>query len=174
MTALRITLLLLTLGLLAACDEPPTSPKPVPASPEIEPATNPAGESSVVAATAPAALAKSVMPQSQADVRLMPAGKLPLAPVNRAKADKDRVPSVNPQPPTVRLDLRLPAELVEQMELDEPLAELPSEPLLPPLFGERPAEPGPFQLNGRLITNEQSKDYWDSVEGAEMQFEFRH
>lgn len=83
-------------------------------------------------------------------------------------------PVAKPQPlPQVKLDLRLPAELVEQMEF-EPLEELPAEPLLPPLFVEKPSEPGPFQLNGRLITNDQNVDYWDSVEGAELQFEFRN
>ena len=45
---------------------------------------------------------------------------------------------------------------------------------LPPLFVEKPAEPGPYQLNGRLITNDRVDDYWDSVEGAELQIEFRN
>lgn len=91
---------------------------------------------------------------------------------NEPARTKAKPAAAEPLPP-LKLDLRLPAELVEQMAF-EPLEELSAEPLLPPLFVEKPAEPGPFQLNGRLITNDQNEDYWDSVEGAELQFEFRN
>lgn len=72
---------------------------------------------------------------------------------------------------TPPLDLSLPPELLEQ-----PLAELEStelESLLPPLFGEKNEPPSPLQISGRLISNEKEEDYWDSIEGAELQFEFR-
>ena len=51
--------------------------------------------------------------------------------------------------------------------------------LLPPLFGEKPAEPSAFQLSGKLITNDldreklESDNYLDKVEGAQLNFEFR-
>lgn len=165
MTAFRITALVLVLGLLAACDEPPKPPAPVPTPPSIDAAPVQASKPPVSvpaepAITAAAASTKPAATQSQ------PHKNQPV----RAKVQ----PPARPQPlPPVKLDLRLPAELVEQMEF-EPLEALPTEPLLPPLFTEKPTEPGPFQLNGRLITNEQSEDYWDSVEGAELQFEFRN
>ncbi|MWV18143.1 hypothetical protein F3I16_19045 [Pseudomonas sp. L-22-4S-12] len=170
MTAFRLTALLLALGLLAACDEPPKPPAPVPTPPSI--AAPPAGPGEPPARVA--------APPAVSPVQTQPAAQNkpePRAPV-RQQAKSQPVAKAQAERPTrlppVKLDLRLPAELVEQMELGEPLAELPSEPLLPPLFGEKPAEPGPFQLNGRLITNDESEDYWDSVEGAELQFEFRN
>lgn len=171
MTAFRLTALLLALGLLAACDEPPKPPAPVPTPPSITAPPAGPGEPLARAAVQPAvsaAQAQPAVPQDKPEPRapVRQGAKSPPA----AKAQAERPTRL----PPVKLDLRLPAELVEQMELGEPLAELPSEPLLPPLFGEKPAEPGPFQLNGRLITNDGSEDYWDSVEGAELQFEFRN
>ena len=73
------------------------------------------------------------------------------------------------------LDLQLPPELVEQVQPDAPAEEITAPALLPEMFAEKPKEPGPFELNGRLITNERDKDqdYWNSVEGAELQFKFR-
>jgi hypothetical protein len=41
------------------------------------------------------------------------------------------------------------------------------------MFGEKPEVQSPFQISGRLINNERVDDYWDSIEGAEVQFEFR-
>ncbi|QKE65708.1 hypothetical protein HNE05_10030 [Aquipseudomonas campi] len=134
----------------------------MPAEPVVTPVVTEAAASKPAVSAKPAAT--SSQPQKNQPVR----AKVPPPAVAKARP-------VKPQPlPPAKLDLRLPAELVEQMELGEPLQELPEQPLLPPLFGEKPTEPGPFQLNGRLITNDQSEDYWDSVEGAELQFEFRN
>ena len=74
--------------------------------------------------------------------------------------------------PRLELDLSLPTELLEPTESVESFSELPST-LLPPLFDDQnPA--GPFQLQGKLITNERGdQDYWESLEGAELQFEFK-
>lgn len=180
MTAFRASLLLLTLSLLAACDE---SPKPVPTPPRIEPATKPAGEPSVateaapvlapLVAAKPTAITTPAAPRSTAGASQVAAAKVQPVPESRVTTGKEHRQPVKPLSPS-KLDLRLPAELVEQMELGEPLDSLSSQPLLPPLFVEKPVEPGPFQLNGRLITNDQSEGYWNSVEGAELQFEFRN
>lgn len=69
------------------------------------------------------------------------------------------------------LDLSLPQELFEQALESETRDELA--PLLPPLFGEKTEVESPFQISGRLISNEHVDDYWDSIEGAELQFEFK-
>jgi len=77
---------------------------------------------------------------------------------------------------------KLPRELVEDLHHGEPLVEV--KPLLPPLFVEKEAKPAPFQLSGKLITNEHERDrsgeklerdnYFDKVDGAQLNFEFRN
>ena len=78
------------------------------------------------------------------------------------------------------LDLSLPHDLVDQLEPGEPIPDIVPRPrLLPPLFGEKPAEPSAFQLSGKLITNDldreklESDNLLDKVEGAQLNFEFR-
>ncbi len=50
-------------------------------------------------------------------------------------------------------------------------------PLLPPMFGERPKADSPFQLNGRLLSNEMKLQLRNEerreVEGAALDFEFK-
>ena len=51
-------------------------------------------------------------------------------------------------------------------------------PLLPNLFGEKPAEDSPFQLNGRLLSNEMELQLRNEardrqIEGAALDFEFK-
>ncbi|MCW1937440.1 hypothetical protein OMD46_15880 [Pseudomonas sp. MDMC_285] len=65
----------------------------------------------------------------------------------------------------------VPQELFEQALESETREDLA--PVLPPLFGEKPEVQSPFQISGRLISNERVDDYWDSIEGAEVQFEFK-
>jgi hypothetical protein len=78
----------------------------------------------------------------------------------------------------IKLNLNLPPELVENMEFGKPLAEVEEVPVLPPMFGEAKPAPSAYQLSGKLISNEGQKDesdnYLDSVEGAELSIEFRH
>lgn len=74
--------------------------------------------------------------------------------------------------PKVPLDLSLRLEVFDPLQPLEPLSDL-SAPLLPPLFGEKVDTQDGFQLNGKLITNDNDDDYWQSVEGAQLQFEFK-
>jgi hypothetical protein len=196
MTTFRLVALTLALGLLVGCDEPPKPPAPIPAPLKTEPeASPPAPAESVepMLADQPAAApvaepvpAPKPAAEPRRETRAAPPDKAPVAASSKPKATEKPSskavakpvtkpkPRVEPLPP-VKLDLRLPDELVQQLEPGEPLEKLPErEPLLPPLFVEKPAEPGPYQLNGRLITNDRDDDYWDSVEGAELQIEFRN
>ncbi|WP_230924722.1 hypothetical protein [Pseudomonas wenzhouensis] len=99
----------------------------------------------------------------------MPPAKAPVA----AKPKPAAAPQPKPAEPEAKLalDLSVPQELFEQALENETREEL--SPVLPPLFGEKPDVQSPFQISGRLISNERVDDYWDSIEGAEVQFEFK-
>jgi hypothetical protein len=174
MTVFRAMTLALFLGLLTACDEPPKPALPA-AMPQPE-APAPASPAEV-APPAKAALQPPVTaPEPVAPTRAAPPDKAPA--VASSKPRGAETPATRPRPkeealPPVQLDLRLPDELVQRLEPGVPL-EVAEQPLLPALFVEKPAELSPYQLNGRLITNDQVDDYWDSVEGAELQIEFRN
>ncbi|WP_087499909.1 hypothetical protein [Pseudomonas sp. SID14000] len=82
--------------------------------------------------------------------------------------------------PKAKLDLSLPADMVDNLEPDvgslSPIQR--RKPLLPPMFTEKPeANDSPFQLNGRLISNEMQlqlrNDSRRDVEGAAIDFEYR-
>lgn len=80
--------------------------------------------------------------------------------------------------PAAKLDLRLPPEMVKQLR---PLGTVPMpahKPLLPNMFGEKSVEESPFQLNGRLLSNEMDlqlrNEYrHNEIEGAALDFEFK-
>ncbi|UFQ96135.1 hypothetical protein J7655_12420 [Pseudomonas wenzhouensis] len=145
-------LLLLCLGWLSACER---APEPV--------AQQPAPEPAVVSAPQPAPPAKVV------ENKPVPPAKAPVA----AKPKPAAAPQPKPAEPEAKLalDLSVPQELFEQALENETREEL--SPVLPPLFGEKPDVQSPFQISGRLISNERVDDYWDSIEGAEVQFEFK-
>ncbi|MDP3815969.1 hypothetical protein [Pseudomonas sp.] len=177
MICTRSLALLLTLLSLVACDQAPVpqpapqpkppkteSAKPLPAAPEVEPApVKPAAVAKPVEPPVPAPqpVAKAAAPAVVAKPKSQPKPKPP-ATVSKSV----------PLEPKAPLDLSLPAEVFEQLQPLEPLDDLPAT-LLPPLFVEKTEPTSPFQLNGKLITNERSDDYWDSLEGAELQFEFK-
>ncbi|MDH1261487.1 hypothetical protein [Pseudomonas sp. GD03944] len=166
MSAPRYLALLLLVPLLTAC-EPETEPAKVvpektpPAAVEQKPVTEveqPAPE--VAKAEAPAKPAATVAPKAPAAA--------PKPPKVAAKAP----PESAAEAPKTKLDLSLPKDLAEQLNAED-RGDAALVPLLPPLFEEKKPEQNPFQVSGKLLTNDVDKDYWDSVEGAELQFEFK-
>lgn len=76
--------------------------------------------------------------------------------------------------PAAKLDLRLPPELVKDMK-PVGTVQLPRhDAVLPQMFGEKSS---PFQLNGRLLSNEMQLQLRNEerrdVEGAALDFEFK-
>ncbi|KMN10123.1 translation initiation factor 2 [Pseudomonas helleri] len=111
-------------------------------------------------------------PKPAAKAQKAPAKKPPPAkPKSPAKATKKRVP-------TSKVDLSLPPEMVRQLR---PLGAVPMpahKPLLPNMFVEKQAEESPFQLNGRLLSNEmglqlRNEARQNEIDGAALDFEFK-
>ncbi len=182
--------LLLFLGLLAGCEQeapppqkPPASPppvtqaeKPAPAAPAKEaPAAKPVSEAPKVASETPRPTAKpeqkpAAKPEAKPKADAKPVAKA--AQPATSPAGNARKPEKT-ELPKAKLDLRLPKHLVDKLEPEIVEERKAEEPLLPPMFTEKAPTEGPFQLNGKLLTNEKEDDYWRSVEGAELQFEFK-
>lgn len=78
---------------------------------------------------------------------------------------------------SAKLDLSLPPELVKELTPKGAMPLPKHEPLLPPMFGEKPAPASPFQLNGRLLSNEMNlqlrNESRQDIEGAAIDFEFK-
>lgn len=178
--------LLLFLGLLAGCEQEAPPPQKPPASPPpVTQAEKPAP--AALAKEAPAAKPASEAPKVASETP-KPAAKPEQKPAAKPKADAKPVakaaqPATSPagnarkpektEVPKAKLDLRLPKHLVDKLEPEIVEERKAEEPLLPPMFTEKAPTEGPFQLNGKLLTNEKEDDYWRSVEGAELQFEFK-
>lgn len=135
---------------------------------------------------------QAAQPASQAQAAQgKPAPKAQAKPVHKAAAKKAVNSKARParkpvsqavaKPlPKARLDLSLPADMVDKLqpEVGSPSPIQRRQPLLPPLFTEKPeADDSPFQLNGRLINNEMQlqlrNDSRRDVEGAAIDFEYR-
>ena len=107
-----------------------------------------------------------------------PAAKAKAA--SKAKAKPRPVSKAITQPlPKARLDLSLPTDMVKNLEPEVGDASTRRKPLLPAMFTEKPeTSDSPFQLNGRLISNEMQlqlrNDSRRDVEGAAIEFEFRN
>jgi len=75
-----------------------------------------------------------------------------------------------------KLDLSLPPELVKQMTPPKSVISAPRKPILPQMF-DGSSGGGPFQLNGRLLSNEMQlqmrNDNRRDVEGAALDFKFK-
>lgn len=90
----------------------------------------------------------------------------------RVKADKKMQKMVQKAPKT-KLDLSLPPELTAQLNAEDQAAEDGLAPILPAFFEEKKPITNPFQLSGKLLTGEAGSEFSNSVEGAQLEFEFR-
>ncbi|MCF5240957.1 translation initiation factor 2 [Pseudomonas syringae] len=78
-----------------------------------------------------------------------------------------------------RLDLSLPPELVKELAPPANVITSKRKPILPQMFSDKgdSANPGPFELEGRLLTNEMQlqmrNDNRRDVEGAALDFKFK-
>ncbi len=170
MRSIHLLCAALALTLLTACDKDapsqpkaPPAPPPISASPESTPSTpEPA------APVMPAPLQKPVPPPPVPTPKPVPPPPVPAQPNKPPEAATAAAPL-----PKAKLDLSLPRDLVDQLAPGDVTDALSEQPLLPQMFVEKPTPESPFQLNGKLITNEREDDYWRSVEGAELQFEFK-
>ncbi len=172
MTVMRAFLGGLLLCGLAACD----SDKPAqPARPASEPAE------AVLPSPAPAkpaVAAPALAPVPEPAPEAQPARPAPPSQVRPVPRPAAAARSVEPAPPAAPLDLSLPTEVLERFRLPEDMPVEPLEPpsLLPPLFVDKAAEPDSFELGGKLITSERplaDEDSWHSVDGVELQLQFR-
>ena len=85
------------------------------------------------------------------------------------------------QETSVPVDLSLPPELLDGLQLGVPIPQEQAHSLLPPLFVDKPAPERRLQLGGRLLLNEEIKEEplnsvggaLNSVDGAEVQLEFK-
>lgn len=137
---------------------------------------------------APAAQPQPSSSSHSSAAKKAPATKAPVKPKAKpAKPVKKRAPIASksksaseiaktPLPPA-KLDLSLPQEMVKHLQ---PIGsvDLPKrQPLLPQMFGEKPKDTSPFQLNGRLLSNEMQLQLRNEerrdVEGAALDFEFK-
>ncbi|MDB6146124.1 MAG: hypothetical protein JWP80_5168 [Pseudomonas sp.] len=76
------------------------------------------------------------------------------------------------------LDLSLPTDMANQVDPVGKVAPIARKSVLPSMFGEKKtAKDSPFQLNGRLLSNEMQlqlrNENHQQVEGAALDFEFR-
>lgn len=143
-----------------------------------------------VPAAAPVLLAQSANPSAPAGNKpSQPAAKAgvkpkakPVAgkktPAKAAKSGKRKASEVIAAPlPKARLDLSLPPEMVNELQPPGQLDAQVRRPLLPALFQDKPSSDSPFQLNGRLLSNEMQlqlrNDSRQDVEGAAIDFEFK-
>ncbi|HYQ48982.1 MAG TPA: hypothetical protein VES70_00985 [Pseudomonas sp.] len=100
-------------------------------------------------------------------------------PKPKAKVARKPVSKAVAKPlPKAKLDLSLPADMVDDLEPSVGNSGNRRKPLLPAMFTEKPqSDDSPFQLNGRLISNEMQlqmrNDSRRDVEGAAIDFEFR-
>jgi len=140
----------------------------------------------------PGAVAQAAQPAAQVQAgHDKAAGKAPATPAAKAKpaASKAKAkPKPKPKPvskavtqplPKAKLDLSLPSDMVKDLEPEVGDTSTRRKPLLPAMFTEKPeTSDSPFQLNGRLISNEMQlqlrNDSRHDVEGAAIDFEFRN
>ncbi|MCP1479950.1 hypothetical protein J2Y88_002261 [Pseudomonas chlororaphis] len=127
------------------------------------------------------AAAKKAAPIKKAAATSKPKAK-PKAKVQKRRApiaskSKPASEIVKTRLPSANVDLSLPPEMVKQLQPIGSVNQPKRTPLLPPMFGEKPKDDSPFQLNGRLLSNEMQlqlrNDERRDVEGAALDFEFK-
>lgn len=162
----------------ATAPVPAPSPAAAPAAVTPAPAPKPAAEQPRESEAKPAAAKVVASPKAPAvEASIKPEAKAPSRTPAQVKKPVD--PVVKQPLPPVKLDLRLPKDMVHQLEPDKSVTELEDKPLLPQMFGEKTGE-SPFQVGGRLIQREPNEretgdDSWHSdIRGAELQFKFRN
>ncbi|MFJ2366461.1 translation initiation factor 2 [Pseudomonas sp. NPDC087697] len=135
------------------------------------------GGSSSEAKAKPVAPAKTHTPAKKAEAAKKSTPQKKRPPVASKSKSASEVVRTTYLPPA-KLDLSLPPDMVKQLQ---PVGSVPivkHAPLLPPMFGEKPKDDSPFQLNGRLLSNEMQlqmrKEEHREVEGAALEFEFKH
>ncbi|SHL86204.1 hypothetical protein [Phytopseudomonas punonensis] len=90
----------------------------------------------------------------------------------RAKPQSKPAQKVAHEAPKSKLDLSLPPELSAALDAEDKAATDGVPPILPAFFEERKSSINPFQISGKLLTGELGSQTWDTVEGAQLQFEF--
>ncbi|MFQ6572932.1 translation initiation factor 2 [Pseudomonas sp. UM16] len=139
------------------------------------------GAGSVLAQTSPAAQSSkpaSAAVESKPSDRNKQVKSTAVRKKTPAKPVRKKTAKAAPEPlPAAAVDLRLPADMVKDLK---PASQDPvstPKPLLPHLFGESPPSDSPFQLNGRLLSNEMQlqlrNDARQDIEGAAIEFEFK-
>lgn len=115
---------------------------------------------------------KTAAAQKSSAKKATAAKKKKRAPI-ASKSKSAREVAKTPLPPA-KLDLSLPRDMVEELQPPGKVPLPKREPLLPSMFGDKP---GPFQLNGRLLSNEMQlplrNQERNEVEGAALDFEFK-
>ncbi|MHA6196344.1 translation initiation factor 2 [Pseudomonas wadenswilerensis] len=139
-------------------------------------------------AIAPLLLAEAKAPAQKAEaskakpqpVRKPAAAQKPVKkPVKASKtASRKKADAIAAPLPKVKLDLSLPPDMVKGMKPVEQIEAEVRKPLLPAMFGEKPEVQSPFQLNGRLLSNEmqlqlRNESRQQEIEGAAIEFEFK-
>jgi len=137
---------------------------------------------SVVAATEQEQTTGSfhVAPIKTEPVKKTSSTRKPATPVKKrppiASKSKPASEVVKTELPSANLDLSLPRDMVQELKPPGTVTLPKREPLLPPMFGEKSGS-SPFQLNGRLLSNEMQLQLRNEerreVEGAALDFEFK-
>lgn len=170
MTSMRYLLPILVALLLGACgadeqgDETPRE-NAKPAVVTTEPAQKPVEPPVQAPAEEPPAEVQPLVEEEAAP-------PTPKKAAERVKADK-KVQKMVQKAPKTKLDLSLPPELTAQLNAEDQAAEDGLAPILPAFFEEKKPITNPFQLSGKLLTGEAGTEFSNSVEGAQLEFEFR-
>jgi len=137
------------------------------------------GPATSAASQAPAKTAASASKSTKASAASQRKAKSKAAAKSKSRKKAEVIANELPEP---KLDLSLPKDLVKKLDpstqaLGAPSSRItPGKPLLPSMFNETSASSGPFQLNGRLLSNEmqlQLRNDAREVEGAALEFEFK-